>query len=137
MLSNRKKLKSRVAGKKDAPAQSISTIDIKMSDESHPIYTRAELKGMKENHDKEIHEQNVKQVVSMVSSYIIGSAKSTNDTSCVYDIGLLFNDGFRKSEVLTEAIQKLKEIFIDLSIEHCVKKDARSKYREGIYIDWS
>jgi hypothetical protein len=103
------------------------------------IYTRNELKALKEKTDRIIHENNVAQLVNQITNSILGVARSTTTTSYIYSVILPSNAEDNKYKIVMDVINKLKEKFIDASIEYKSQKDLRTgrEFNHGIYIDWS
>lgn len=103
------------------------------------IYTRNELKALKEETDRKNHENNVAQLVNQITGTILGMARSSTTTSYVYSVVVPSNTEDNKYKIVMDAIVKLKEKFIDVSIEYKSQKDLRTgkEFNHGIYIDWS
>lgn len=103
------------------------------------IYTRNHLKALKEETDRKNHENNVAQLVNQITGSIISIARSSTTTSYVYSIVLPSNIEDNKYKIVMDTIVKLKEKFIDVSIEYKSQTDLRSgrEFNHGIYIDWS
>ncbi len=97
------------------------------------IYTREDLKGLKAEEERKIHEQNVDRFIQQISSHILSIAKTTNNTSIVISRGL------PAEKVITDTILELKKCFIDVSIEYKFQTDIRTgrDFNHGVYIDWS
>jgi hypothetical protein len=104
-----------------------------------PNYTRNELKSLKEETDRKNHEQNVEKFVIEIRNAIISTARTTNNTSYFKSIVLPQDPEDVRYKIIMDAIVKLKEQFIDLSIEYKFQTDIRSGkvFNHGIYIDWS
>ena len=104
-----------------------------MSSEPQMIYTREHLKGLKAERNKQIHDQAVEQFVQQISQSILVTAQTTDKTQFVYSRGI------PNSEIMTDAIERLKERFVDMSIEYKFQTDIRTgrEFNQGIYFDWS
>ena len=104
-----------------------------MSSKPHMIYTRETLKALKAERDKQIYDQAVEQFVQQISQSILATAQTTDKTQFVYSRGI------PKSEIMTDAIEKLKERFVDVSIEYKFQTDIRTgrEFNHGVYVDWS
>jgi hypothetical protein len=103
------------------------------------IYTRSQLKTLKDENDRKIHENNVQQLVKLLTTNIITNATHNTVTSYVHSIVLPSNTEDKQYKIVMEAIDRLKEKFIDVSIEYKSQKDLKTgrEFNHGIYIDWS
>lgn len=117
-----------------------------MSSLSPMFYTRDDLKGLKAERDREIaernrliHEQNVNLTVQEISQYIIKTAQTTDKTSTIYPAKLPNDENSSTYRIMIDAIEKLKERFVDVSIEYKFQTDIRTgrEFNHGVYIDWS
>lgn len=106
---------------------------------SNIIYTRSELKSLKDETDRKIYEQAVESFVLDISNSILHIARSSNNTSYFKSIVLSSNSEDKNYKIVMGAIAKLKEQFVDLSIEYKFQTDIRTgkAFNQGIYIDWS
>ncbi len=105
---------------------------------SQIIYTRNELKTLKEENDRKNHENNVQQLVNQIATNIIKTATHTTKTTYIHSINPLHIED-NKYNIITDAINILKEKFIDVTIEYKTQKDLKTgkEFNHGIYIDWS
>jgi hypothetical protein len=103
------------------------------------IYTRNILKSLKEENDRKIHENNVQQLVNQITNNVISKAAIGITTSYVYSIMLPSNTEDSKYKIIIDVIEKLKEKFIDISIEYKSQTDIKTgkEFNHGIYIDWT
>ncbi len=107
-----------------------------MSISSQIIYTRSELKALKEETDRQIHLNCVHKLVVEITNSILSIAKSSNNTTYFKSIVLSSNP---ENKIVMDTIAKLKEQFIDVSIEYKSQTDLRTgkEFNQGIYIDWN
>ncbi len=108
--------------------------------EPNTIYTRLNLQSLKEETDRKHQEEAINQLVSRIRNNIISIASTTNKTKYHYPIMLqLDNNNDNKYKIVMDAISRLKEQFIDVSIEYKSQKDilTNKEFNHGIYIDWS
>jgi hypothetical protein len=104
------------------------------------IYTREDLKGLRAERDRQIHEQNVNRLVEQISQRIIATAQTNNDNNAFYQTRQLeSNTNDPEYRVVMDAIETLKTRFIGVSIEYKFQTDIRTgrKFNHGVYIDWS
>ncbi len=104
------------------------------------IYTREDLKGLKAERDRQIHEQNVDRFVEQISQRILGTAQTTTTTSTFNPTRQLKNNtDDPEYRVVMDAIEKLKTRFIGVSIEYKFQTDIRTgrEFNHGVYVDWS
>jgi phage gp29-like protein len=101
------------------------------------IYTRNKLKGMLDEIQKEQYQKNLNDYVSRIRQAILNTACSSTKTTHYVRFSLTDDEKHRK--LLTDLIYKLKEEFIDVSIEYKCQLDMQTgkPLNEGIYIDWS
>jgi hypothetical protein len=111
----------------------------KMSDVNSIIFTRDHLKGLKAETDRIYHNQNVQRFVEEIRFSILSIARSSNKTSYYRSYKLPDNKEDPHYLVVTDAINLLKQQFIDISIEYKFQTDIRTgrEFNHGIYIDWS
>jgi non-canonical (house-cleaning) NTP pyrophosphatase len=97
------------------------------------IYTRETLKALKAERDRQIHDQAVEQFVQQISQSIIVTAQTTDKTEFVCSRPI------PKSEIIADAIKRLQERFVDVSIEYKFQTDIRTgrEFNHGVYVDWS
>lgn len=100
-------------------------------------YSRNDLKSLKAEHEQNLYKQQLERFVREISNVIIQTARTTNNTSLIYSTQLIPED--IRFNIINDSIIKLKEQFIDASIEYKSQKDLRAgrEINRGIYIDWS
>jgi hypothetical protein len=106
--------------------------------EQPSIYTRDQLKGMKEEVERQQYLRNLNDYINRIRSAILSTARSSTQTN--YFAKYQVADGDEKQMTfIKDVIDKLKEEFIDVSIEYKSQTDIRTgkKFNEGLYIDWS
>jgi hypothetical protein len=103
------------------------------------IYTRADLKNMKAERDRQIHDQAVEQFVQYISQNILQVAQATDKTQFVCSRIMPTTAGVNAHKVMADSIEKLKELFVDVSIEYKFQTDIRTgrEFNHGVYVDWS
>jgi hypothetical protein len=101
------------------------------------VYTRNKLKGMLDEIQKEQYQRNVNDYVTRIRGSILSIAQSSTKTT--HYVRFILTDDEKHRKLLTDVIDKLKEEFIDVSIEHKSQIDIQTgkPLNEGIYIDWS
>lgn len=106
---------------------------------SQLIFSRNDLKSLKEKRDGEIYQQNIDRLVNSIKATIINIATTSTNTSYFYSAIVPNNPDDIQFKTIMDTISKLKEIFIDVSIEYKTQKDLRTgrEFNQGIYIDWS
>lgn len=106
---------------------------------SNIIYTRNELKALKEETDRENHETNVVHLVNQIVSNVLIVARSTTTPSYIHSIRLPSNTEDNNYKIIMDSINRLKDKFIDVSIQYKSQKDLKTgrEFNHGIYIDWS
>jgi hypothetical protein len=111
----------------------------KMSDFDSIIFTRDQLKGLKAESDRINHNRNVQHFVQDIRNNILAIARSSNKTSYYRSYKLPDNKEDPNYLVVTDAINVLKQQFVDISIEYKFQTDIRTgkEFNHGIYIDWS
>ena len=102
-------------------------------------YTRADLKGLKAERDKQIHDQAVEQLVQQISQSVIGIAQTTNKTQFIYSRQLPANKEDPSHKIMADVIERLKERCVDVSIEYKFQTDIRTgrEFNHGVYVDWT
>ncbi len=86
---------------------------------------------------KEQYQRNVNDYVTRIRGSILSIAQSSTKTT--HYVRFILTDDEKHRKLLTDVIDKLKEEFIDVSIEHKSQIDIQTgkPLNEGIYIDWS
>ena len=82
----------------------MSKVIPKMSD---IIYTRSQLKTLKEENDRKIHENTVQQLVKLLTTNIISNATHNTINSYVHSV-ILSNTEDKQYKIVMDAIDKLK-----------------------------
>lgn len=103
------------------------------------IYTRASLRGLKAERDRQIHEQNVNTLVTRIKSAIITTATNTDKTTYFYPFICPTDTGDTKYKIMEDTLVRLREEFVDSAIEYKYQTDLLTgrELNHGIYIDWS
>jgi hypothetical protein len=102
-------------------------------------YTRSMLRNLYEENQRKFHLQAVDNIVSNLKSNIIRTA-NTNKTTLFYSLDTrLYQKEQNIENIINDTIDKLKTIFIDVTVEYKSQNDLRTgkEINKGFYIDWS
>lgn len=102
------------------------------------VFTKNDLKAMKAEAEYQQYLQNLNRQFTEIRGQILSLARSSDKTNHFINLHATLTDGKQK-QYIDDLILKLKESFIDVSIEYKSQTCIRTgkELNKGIYIDWS
>lgn len=107
------------------------------------VYTRSFLKSLRSQEDYNRYQQDLERILKDVRRGIIEMASDTNNTTFYYNTADQTRTNPKEisyiQKVCMDAVSRLREVFIDVSIDYkiCKCNITGRVLNEGIYADWS